>query len=78
MIWNTFGKFQSNTSIGYLDIMHLHVNFNLGCDVDADADTDADARVSTIAPEEKKSPFYWLHACAFTIQKVKPGTTSIS
>ena len=45
MIRNTCGKFQSNTSSGYLENKPLHANLNLGCDGDADAD----AGGSTIA-----------------------------
>ena len=29
MIRNTCGKFQSNTSSGYIENIHLHANFNL-------------------------------------------------
>ena len=47
MIRNTCGKFQSNTSSGYLENKPLHANLNVGCDGDADAD--ADAGGSTIA-----------------------------
>ena len=45
MIRNTCGKFQSNTSSGYLENKPLHANLNVGCDGDADAD----AGGSTIA-----------------------------
>ena len=43
------GKFQSNTSSGYLENKPLHANLNLGCDGDGDGDGDADAGGSTKA-----------------------------
>ena len=39
MIRNTCGKFQSNTSSGYLENKPLHANLNLGCDADAGGST---------------------------------------
>ena len=45
MIRNTCGKFQSNTSSGYLENKPLHANLNVGCD----GDGDTDAGGSTIA-----------------------------